>query len=209
MKPICFTRGIFRQYPETRGEHTMDSISCSRSAGTVRLFRSFLSMHKEDSSSSIQPWTGTPILNQYDLCQSGTLTIGIDMLTLRAFKNEAEVLFNNQPIPIKQTEIFGDTKLLFVNHFLFIFKNRQTCITEVVIRYLNGAYDHDYRHWSSVLRNYELWKYIRFSWRISCALSTTIGMMWTWRSNFKAMEKMDTVILEQCNDPDAGFEDVM
>ena len=58
-------------------------------------------------------------------------SVGIDMLTFSSFKNEAEVLFNNQPIPIKKTETFGDAMVRLVDHFLFSLKNRKTRINDV------------------------------------------------------------------------------
>ena len=58
-------------------------------------------------------------------------SVGIEMVTFSSFKNEAEILFNNQPIPIKKTETFSEAMTRLVNHFLFSVKNRKTRINDV------------------------------------------------------------------------------
>ena len=63
-------------------------------------------------------------LNPFKFC------VGIDMVTFTSFKNEAEILLNNQPIPIKKTETFGDAMERLVNHLLWSLKNRKTRILD-------------------------------------------------------------------------------
>ena len=63
-------------------------------------------------------------LNPFKFC------VGIDMITFSCFKNEAEILFINQPLPVAKTEIFGDDMLEMVNHLLGSLKTRETRILD-------------------------------------------------------------------------------